>query len=215
MALLDQNVRKELQEIFKELDRKVIIKLFMEENCEMCDEARKLYSEITELSEKLSLEIIKPEDRAEAEKYRLLENRPATVILDENGKDFGIRFYGIVAGYEFSSFLETLILVSTGKHQLKENTVEFIKSLPKNVDFKIFVTPSCPYCPAAVYIGHSFAYLSDNKIISNMIEVSEFPEMGSKYNVMGVPRTVINDSEFQEGAAPEEMIIEKIKKAIA
>ncbi len=213
MALLDQNVRNELKEIFKELEKKVIIKLFVsEKECEMCNEAKNLYTEIAELSDKIIFESGKENEEA---KYKLLENRPATLILDENGNDFGIRFYGIVAGYEFSSFLETLLLVSTGRHQLNEKTVEFIKSLPDGIDFKIFVTPSCPYCPAAVYLGHSFAYLSNNKITSNMIEVSEFPEMGSKYNVMGVPRTVINDREFQEGAAPEEVIVEKIKKAIA
>lgn len=213
MALLNENVRSELREIFNELDKKVIIKLFLSDgDCEMCNEAKNLYTELSELTDKLIVEIA---DNKEGSQYKLLEMRPATIILDENGKDYGIRFYGIVAGYEFSSFLETLILVSTGRHQLKESSVNFVKSLSKNVDFKIFVTPSCPYCPSAVYIGHSLAYISDNKITSNMIEVTEFPEIGNKYNVMGVPRTVINDSEFQEGAAPEEVIIEKIKKAIA
>ncbi|MCX7957616.1 MAG: thioredoxin family protein [Deltaproteobacteria bacterium] len=213
MALLNEEVRKELREILSELDKRVYIRLFVSsDNCEMCNEAETLYREIAELSEKI---IFESGTAQEAEGYKLLNIRPATVILDENRKDYGIRFYGIVAGYEFSSFLETLILVSTTRHQLKESTVNFIKALPKDVDLKIFVTPSCPYCPAAVYIGHSFAFISDNKITSNMIEVSEFPEMGHQYKVMGVPRTVINDAEFQEGAAPEEVIIEKIQKAIA
>jgi len=215
MSLLDENVRKELKEIFKEFDKKVKIKLFLDESsCEMCNEAKSLYSELAEISDRLELEVIDGKNTEEAKKYNLMDMRPATIILDENGKDYGIRFYGIVAGYEFSSFLETLILVSTGKHQLKDSTVDFIKSIDKDVDFKVFVTPSCPYCPTAVYIGHAFAYLSNNRIKSNMIEVSEFPEIGEKYNVMGVPRTVINDKEFQEGAAPEEMIIDKVKKAI-
>ncbi len=216
MSLLDDNVRNELKGIFKELDKDVKIKLFMDENaCEMCNEAKNLYSELSEISSKITVETVDPVNKDEVSKYKLLDIRPATVILDNTGKDYGIRFYGIVGGYEFSSFLETIILVSTGKHQFQKSTVEFIKSLPRDVDLKIFVTPSCPYCPSAVFLGHSFAYISENKITSNMIEVSEFPEMGEEYNVMGVPRTVINDKEFQEGAAPEEMIIEKIKKAIA
>jgi len=216
MSLLDESVRKELREIFKEFDKKVKIKLFLDDrSCEMCNEAKTLYTELTEITDRIELEVIDGNNKEEAQKYNLMEMRPATVILDENGKDYGIRFYGIVAGYEFSSFLETLIMVSTGKHQLKKSTVDFIKSIDRDVDFKIFVTPSCPYCPTSVYIGHAFAYLSNNRIKSNMIEVSEFPDMGEKYNVMGVPRTVINDREFQEGAAPEEMIIEKIKAALA
>jgi hypothetical protein len=47
-----------------------------------------------------------------------------------------------------------------------------------------------------------------------MIEATEFPELSVKYNVMGVPRTVINETQFQEGAAPEDMLIEKIKETL-
>ena len=47
-----------------------------------------------------------------------------------------------------------------------------------------------------------------------MIEVSEFPQLAVKYQVMGVPRTVINETVFQEGAAPADMLIAKIKEAL-
>jgi alkyl hydroperoxide reductase subunit AhpF len=52
------------------------------------------------------------------------------------------------------------------------------------------------------------------RVKADMIEATEFPELSVKYQVMGVPRTVINETEFQEGAAPEPMIIEKIKAAL-
>jgi predicted DsbA family dithiol-disulfide isomerase len=46
-----------------------------------------------------------------------------------------------------------------------------------------------------------------------MVEVTEFPHLGQRYNVMGVPRTVINDDTYIEGAAPEAMLLEKLKVA--
>jgi predicted DsbA family dithiol-disulfide isomerase len=47
-----------------------------------------------------------------------------------------------------------------------------------------------------------------------MVEVTEFPHLGQKYDVMGVPRTVINEYTYLEGAAPEQMLLEKLKAAV-
>ena len=67
-------------------------------------------------------------------------------------------------------------------------------------------------------------YSEDNRILAEevaglsikiSVEVSEFPHLGVKYGVEGVPRTVINENISQEGAAPEAMLIEKIKSAVA
>jgi hypothetical protein len=49
---------------------------------------------------------------------------------------------------------------------------------------------------------------------ADMVETSEFPHLTQKYSVQGVPRTVINEKWFQEGAAPEPMIIAKIKESL-
>lgn len=52
-------------------------------------------------------------------------------------------------------------------------------------------------------------------IRGEMIEAMEFPELSSQFNVMGVPKTVINDGKAeQEGAVPEEVILEKIMQIL-
>ena len=61
-------------------------------------------------------------------------------------------------------------------------------------------------------LAHQLAFASD-KVTADMVEVSEFPHLGQRYNVMGVPRTVINEDIFIEGAAPEAMLLEKLKAA--
>ncbi len=50
---------------------------------------------------------------------------------------------------------------------------------------------------------------------ADMVEVQEFPELSIKYQVMGVPRTVINETAHIEGAAPEPMVLEKLREALA
>ena len=50
---------------------------------------------------------------------------------------------------------------------------------------------------------------------ADMVEANEFPQLSMKYNVMGVPRTVINEDTFIEGAAPEAMLLAKLREAMA
>ena len=61
-----------------------------------------------------------------------------------------------------------------------------------------------------VVLSHQMAYES-SKVRGDMVEVSEFPHLGQKYRVMGVPRTVINESEHIEGQVPEKMLVDKMR----
>jgi hypothetical protein len=64
-----------------------------------------------------------------------------------------------------------------------------------------------------VRLAHSLALASD-KITADMVESIEFPHLANKYSVQGVPRTVINENTFIEGAAPEPMVVAKILEVV-
>ena len=51
-------------------------------------------------------------------------------------------------------------------------------------------------------------------IQAHMVEVVEFPYLGNKYNVMGVPRTVIDETIHIEGAVPEPMLMREFQKLL-
>ena len=55
-------------------------------------------------------------------------------------------------------------------------------------------------------LAHQLAIESD-LIRADMVEASEFPHLAMKYQVMGVPRTVINETIHVEGAVPEPMLM--------
>ena len=63
-------------------------------------------------------------------------------------------------------------------------------------------------------LAHHLAIASD-LVTADMVEAIEFPHLSQKYSVMGVPRSVINETVHQEGAAPEPMFLEKLKEAAA
>jgi predicted DsbA family dithiol-disulfide isomerase len=62
-----------------------------------------------------------------------------------------------------------------------------------------------------VRLAHQLALESD-LIRADMVEAIEFPHLSMKYEVRGVPRTVINETIHVEGAAPEAMLMAKFKE---
>lgn len=213
MALMDQNTQDQVRDLLSVVTRPVTLKMFSQEyECGYCQETRQIAEEVAALSELVTVEVADfVEDKDLAETLNV-DKIPAIVVLGEQGQDFGIRFFGIPSGYEFTSLLEAIILVGTSQFELTEQTRAFLDSLDEPLHLQVFVTPTCPYCPQAVVLAHMLAFASD-KVTSDMVEVTEFPYLGQRYNVMGVPRTVINEDTYIEGAAPEQMLLEKLKAA--
>ncbi len=216
MGILREEDKIEVKRFFEErLKDKVKILLFTQKiNCRFCNETEELLREVSGLSEdKIELDIKNITiEKEEADKYNV-DKVPAILILDKDGNDKGIRFFGIPAGYEFASLLESISMVSKGESGLSEEIKEELKKIDKDVHLQVFVTPSCPYCPQMVILSHKFAFEND-RIKGEMIEVAEFPELGEAYEVMSVPKTVINDKDFIEGAVPTDHYLNKILEVL-
>ena len=212
MKILSEKVIKELKGHFESLKGTLNLKVFTQDfECQFCKETKELILEVGKISDKINVETFDfVKDKSEAEKYGV-DKIPATVVMGET--DYGIKFYGIPGGYEFASLIEAIKVVSAGETKLKPETKKFLDTLTKDIHLQVFVTPTCPYCPQAVVMAHHMAFHSP-KVKADMIEATEFPQLTHKYNVMGVPRTIINETEFQEGAASEDIIIQKIKKVL-
>jgi glutaredoxin-like protein len=216
MALLKEEDRQHLIKEFEALQNPVKIVMFTQEiECQYCRETRMIAEEVSELSEAISLEVYNfVTDKEIAEEYNI-DKIPAIVMMrgGDEPKDYGIRYYGIPSGYEFSSLIEDVMMVSQGESGLSEATKSQVAGLTEPVHMQVFVTPTCPYCPRAVRLAHQLALESD-LIRSDMVEAIEFPHLSMKYQVQGVPRTVINETVHIEGAVPEPMLMARFKEVI-
>ena len=56
--------------------------------------------------------------------------------------------------------------------------------------------------------------MENDHIKADVMEVQEFPQVAQRYRVMGVPKTVINETTQFIGAVPEETFIGKVLEAI-
>ena len=99
-----------------------------------------LIREVAALSDQLSVTVLNPHiDREQAEAYGVTES-PAVVV--EGAQDYGIRFLGIPAGYEFSNLIDSIIAVSTGQAGLSDETKAALAGLTEDVTIKVFATPT-------------------------------------------------------------------------
>ena len=214
MTIINGENAKTVNSILQNLEKKVRILLFTQEmECQYCRETKQLLQELSTLSNGNlifeSIDFIKDQNQA---KNFGIDKIPATIILNEKGTDYGIRFYGIPSGYEFGTLLEDIQMISRGKPEVSDKTHEAISKIINPLKLQVFVTPTCPYCPGVVFTAHKLAMLNEN-ITADMVEATEFPHLANKYQVYGVPRTMIGEFEAIEGALPEQNFVQRVLDA--
>ncbi len=221
MSFLKTQDAKAVRERFtEELKEPVVVDLFVRpksklvlpghEDCLYCEEAKELLQEVADLSDLITLKVHDIDQDAALAKELGIAEVPAMVMTGSaRGK---VRFLGIPLGYEFATLLGDLIDVSSGSTALAKPTLAALADLDKDVTIKVFVTPTCPYCPGPARMAHQMAVESD-RVIAEVIEVSEFPEMGEKYEVQGVPKIVFNDAVELVGAQLEGVFIQAVLEA--
>jgi len=141
MAVLTEDVRSKVQEEFKELPGNVKLVVFTQEfECANCRENHSLAEEVAALSDQVDIEVNDfVLDKVAVERYGV-DKIPAIAV--EGEKDYGVRFYGVPAGYEFASLIEAIKAVSAGESGLAAKTKETLAGLRDPLHLQVFVTPT-------------------------------------------------------------------------
>lgn len=56
--------------------------------------------------------------------------------------------------------------------------------------------------------------LESDRVRADMVEAMEFPDLAIKYQVQGVPRSVVNEAIALEGAYPEPLFVQEVWKQL-
>jgi glutaredoxin-like protein len=217
--VLNDQIIKQINEVFTDLKEPVQVLYFgSNENCDYCEEARQLFEEVAGTNDKIELSVYDLQEHHDIAQKFNVTNAPGVVIAAKDGaevRDLGIRFSGIPSGHEFGTFINDILLVSQRDSGLNEKTREFLRNLDQPLHLQVFVTPTCPYCPRAVLLAHQMAMENPRMIRAEGVEAMEFPELASRFNVSGVPQTVINSGAGTVvGAAPEQQLLAEIRRAL-
>ena len=128
--------------------------------------------------------------------------------------DYGIRFAGIPSGYEISSLLHAIILVSKRDSGLKPAVRNQLNDVKKTCSIACLHHTHLTILLAS----HGACPLDSNgkpMIQAEIIEANVFYDLTMRYNVSSVPLTTINDGAgLILGSVPEEYLLQEIKREI-
>lgn len=142
MAILSAQNVSQIRDLFGELRDPVKLIVFSQSlaAADLCAQNEALVREVAEISDKISVETLNLAiDRERAEAYGVTQV-PAIVV--EGARDYGLRFYGVPTGYEFSNLIDAIVVASTGEPALSDATKTALAGLDSDVDIKVFSTPT-------------------------------------------------------------------------
>jgi thioredoxin reductase (NADPH) len=201
---LPEDQRKALGEYLREFKETVPVHLFVKpgRNDAYADFARKLMQDMVRLTDKVTLHL--HEDEAAANEKYGVTRFPTLLIAPDR---YSIRFTGAPAGEEGQAFLHALMMVSTRRSFLSEKSKELLAGLGDKREIKVFVSPTCPYCPGQCVNAIKAAVERPDLISVECVETGENPDYAEEYSVGSIPHTVYADQFSTVGLESESAFV--------
>lgn len=163
------------------------------------------------LTPKLRADVLDPKD-GKAEQLRAFRIERTPVLVLTKGEFARIRYYGVPGGYELPSMLDAIVELSRSDAQLSPKARNALAAVKRRANIKVFVLPTCPYCP--VVARHAYrAAIGSEKVVSEVIDTQMFPDLAARHSVMGVPKVVFNDNLDITGMISEPEFFQKLSES--
>ncbi len=139
---------------FEQLQNPVKLVFFTQAlDCDYCPMTQQILEELVGLSDKIRLETFNfAIDKEKVFDYKIARIPAVAVVRVETrvqdgaeetyDRDYGIRYYGLPAGYEFASLIGDIIDVSKGESGLSAQSKQALGQLNEPLHLQVFVTPT-------------------------------------------------------------------------
>ncbi len=200
---------RQLRQTFEQLPNDIPLLLFVDKARDdvFAQASRQVIRAFRELSPRITL---KEYDLAH-EMARRHQVTSSPTLLIAPGK-YALRWLGAPMGEEARTFLETLILVGMGRSSLSEQACKVIRRIETPRQIKVFVSPTCPYCPQQAINAVKAAIELPEQVSLEIIDIQSEPELANQYSAQSVPQTFANDILIGHGAQPEEVFALSLQK---
>lgn len=196
--ILDTDLKAQLSQYLELLENNVLLKVSVGSD-DTSRDMMTLVEEIAAMSSKIQVEKTQ------------LERTPSFSV-NRPDEDTGITFAGIPLGHEFTSLVLALLQVSGRTPKVEQDTMDQIKNLEGQYQFKTYISLSCQNCPEVVQALNIMSVLNPN-VSHTMIDGATFKEEVESKNIMAVPTVFLNGEEFGGGRMTVEEILAKLGSA--
>ena len=197
-SLFTSDMLSQLHTVFSKMEAPLVLKVYTK-NDALSNELLSYLLELSRLTDKITLEEIKDEQRA------------PLVEIYKNGEYSGLAFHGVPGGHEFTSFILGLYNVSGPGQSVSEDVLTRIENIKNQTSLQILVSLSCTMCPDLVVAAQRIASLSPY-VCTEIYDINHFPDLKDKYHVMSVPCMVVNEDKVSFGKKNMEEILDFIHK---
>jgi len=208
-GFLGSQVEENLRAAFDALPNKVAVMLFTEkgQNDVLNQAARDLLKSFNKISNKIELSEFEL-NGTEAKKYGV--NSSPTLIFDPDR--YSIRYLGVPFGEEARTLVGMILLLGFQTGNLSEQSQKVMGRINSKREVKVFVSPTCPYCPDQA-INAVKAAIERPEIVSlEIIDIQSNQETANRYSAFSVPQTFANDILIAYGAQTEELFLLSLQK---
>ena len=213
MAGLSSEDKAQIEKKFEALKEPVIILFHKPEGkAEHYDDFTSVVEEICGINDLLKFQDL-VEMETDEDMIHDVDMFPAIVLLDKDGNDHGVRFYGVPTNNIFNSFVESIVLFSNREHGYEGDPLERIDKLEEN-ELKVLCTPSVPGLDRYIDMLIKISHIS-KKVKCAVVDLIQFPQLAEEYHVLDMPKTVSNTDLKFTGVYDFEETIEILEKRIS
>jgi thioredoxin reductase (NADPH) len=204
-----QQILARLQKTFAELPHPIELILFAypAEDNPFTQANRQVIRAFRQLSDKITFREYSLDH--ELARTHQVTASPTLIIAPDR---YRIRWIGAPMGEEGRTFLELLMLVGRGDSQLSDQSRAVIRKIKDPREVKVFVSPSCPYCPQEAVNAIRAAVEAPEQISLEIIDIQCAPELAEPYGAHSVPQAFANDVQIGLGAQSEEVFCDSLLK---
>ncbi len=209
-SLLNDALRGQIQGVLARFENKISLVSIVDESNAKSLELRDLVLDIADLGDTVESLIYKKGENLEMEDKVHADKFPIVAILNKDGEYSGVKFHGVPGGHELNSFLIAMYNIAGPGQEISANVLDEIKSIDKKLNIKVGVSLSCHVCPDVVMAAQRIAIENPN-IETEMLDLSNFPELKNKHKIMSVPAIIVNDEKVYFGGKKLEEIVKLLK----
>jgi thioredoxin reductase (NADPH) len=208
-SILGSDVERNLQLAFDQLPNKVRIMLFTEKgrNDVVNQAARDLLNAFAKISNKVELSEFDL-DGAEA-MNRKVTSSPTLVFEPDH---YSIRYLGAPFGEEGRTLVGMILLLGFRMSNLSEQSLKVMSKIDSRRDVKVFVSPTCPYCPEQAINAVKATIERPETISLEIIDIQSNQDIAERYSAFSVPQTFANEMLIAHGAQSEELFVLSLQK---
>ena len=193
-TIVNGTVQNQLEIVFQQLTHNIPLYLFSQEgNNDLFNQAaRQLIKAFREITPKIEFREY-DFDHDLAKKWDIY--RSPTILFDP--ERYSIRWLGAPMGEEGRTFLEALLLIGTANSGLSEQSLKVLDKIESKRDVKVFVSPTCPYCPQQAVNALKTVVERPELISVEIIDIQCNPDLADRYSAQSVPQTTRVDESWR------------------